>query len=234
MSGPVAIVLILLAALIGSWFLLPSAWANLLIRLWRTQCGLTSHTVTVNGVHWHYLKGGEGPVLLMIHGFGADTGCWLPLASRLGQRFSLVIPDLPGFGESEPPDELEFNIEAQARRLMAFLDELGIHECLVAGNSMGGYLATQLADLDPHRVQGLWLLAPLGVKAVPPGESLEAIDAGTEVAGEVKSVNHYRREFLPTVFHRMPWIPYPLLADQARRAMSRSGIGPVDAGASPF
>jgi len=222
-----AVFLILLAVLIGSWYLVPTPWANLLLNLWRRQSGLTSHIVSVSSIRWHYLKGGKGPVLVLLHGFGADTGCWLPLASRLGQQFSLVIPDLPGFGESEPPQKLQFNIEAQALRLMAFLDELEISHCLVAGNSMGGYLATQLADLDPERVRALWLLAPLGVRTVPPGAELEAIDSGETRAGEIKSVRYYKNEFLPTVFNKNVRIPYPLLATQARRAMARQAFVPA-------
>ena len=220
------VLLVLLAALVTSWYLYPKPWAGLLLGLWRKRLGLSSCTVSVDGIRWHFLRGGKGPVLVLLHGFGADAGCWLPLASKIGQQFSLVIPDLPGFGQSEPPQKLRFNIEAQARRLMAFLDELDISECLVAGNSMGGYLATQLADLDPDRVRALWLLAPLGVRAVPPGAALEAIDSGKAQAGKINSVAHYRREFLPTIFNSEVRFPYPILAMQARSAMARQAVVP--------
>ena len=226
MTAAAVSIIVLLVALVGSWFLAPAFWATQLLRLWRRHAGLYSQTASVNGIRWHFLRGGQGPTLLLLHGFGADTSCWLPLAAILGQRFSLLIPDLPGFGESEPPHELHFSIRHQTQRLIDFLDNLEVEECLVAGNSMGGYLAASLAATDPARVRGIWLLAPLGVKAVPPGKALEEIDSGQARAGQVNSISQFRDEFLPSMFYRKIRIPYPLLRMQAEHAISRQDVVP--------
>jgi pimeloyl-ACP methyl ester carboxylesterase len=226
MSAFAVLFVLLMVAGISSWFLATGIWTRFLLAMWRRRAGVESHRVTVDGIRWHYLEGGKGPTLLLLHGFGADTSCWLPLATLIRLRFSLLIPDLPGFGESEPPDQLHFDIDTQVQRVTAFLDELGVEKCLVAGNSMGGYLATALAASEPSRVLGLWLLAPLGVSTVPPGKELEAIDAGEVIAGEVHSVQHFRQEFIPTMFSRRIWLPYPLLRSQAENAISRQDVVP--------
>lgn len=216
------IILALVAILlVASWYLATGFWSKVLTHLSLRQAGLVSRQSRVDGINWHYLEGGHGPVLLLIHGFGADTSCWLPLARSFGQRFTLLIPDLPGFGQSEPPNHLDFDIRSQTSRLMAFLDSLGIERCLVAGNSMGGYLAASLAASDPSRVQGVWLLAPLGVNSVSPGAALEAIDAGEVVAGEVLSTSQFKQDIVKPLFSRRIWLPYPILRAQAQDAIRR-------------
>jgi magnesium chelatase accessory protein len=80
----------------------------------------------VDGVQWHVQTRGEGPALLMIHGTGASSHSWAALADILADRFTLVMPDLPGQGFSSalPPEEV--CIEGFARRLQGLLQALGI------------------------------------------------------------------------------------------------------------
>ncbi|HKJ18161.1 MAG TPA: alpha/beta hydrolase [Xanthomonadales bacterium] len=221
MSAFSVIVLLFIVLVIASWYLAAGFWSKILTFLSRWQAGLKSSEINIDGIHWHYLHGGKGPILILIHGFGADNNCWLPLAKKLGPRFSLLIPDLPGFGSSEPPNELKFDITSQTQRVMAFLDALGIETCLVAGNSMGGYVAASLAATVPDRVRAVWLIAPLGIGSVSPGKALEAIDAGTAVAGQVTSVKQFRQEIIEPLFSKNVWLPYPFLRDQALQAIKR-------------
>lgn len=219
------ILLLVLAA--ASWVLLPDFWARQLLRLSRARAGLSSHHTVVGDIRWHCLSGGRrGPTLLLLHGFGADTSCWLRIAPLLRPHFSLLIPDLPGFGESEPPQSLKFGIDTQADRLDAFLADLGVEQCIVAGNSMGGYLAAALATRDPERVRALWLLAPLGVRSAEPGAMLSAIDAGDLEQLQVRSVRHFRTRILPTMFSSRPRLPGPLIRSMAHSAMARQNETP--------
>ncbi len=220
MSDPAILILVLLVAFAASWILTPDLWARAYLDLGRRRAGLRPHCIEVENIRWYYLKGGQGPTLLMLHGFGGDSSNWLQISRLLRQRFSLVIPDLPGFGASEPPDALPFDMESQARRLEAFLDTIGVRTCLVAGNSMGGYLACAMAARSPQRVSGLWLLAPLGVRATDPGEVLSRADSGDIASLQIDSTRQYRRRVLANMFARQRWLPGPLVKFLARRAIA--------------
>ena len=215
-----------LAAAVVSWFTAPGLWASILIGMARRRSGLASQDIDVGGIHWHYLHGGNGPLLLLLHGFGADSSCWLRLAPLLRPHFSLLIPDLPGFGESERPENLPFAIPAQAGRLAKFLDALGVEKCIVAGNSMGGYLATQLAADDSRRVPALWLLAPLGVRNAPLGQVLQAIDSGDPGFLQISSERQFRERIVRTMFSQPLWIPGPLVSHLARIAIAMKDVAP--------
>ena len=195
---------------LASWFLTPRIWVRAFLFVGHRFAGLSSQIVRIDGLHWHFLRGGRGPTILMLHGFGADANCWIRLAPLLRSRFTMLIPDLPGFGKSEPPDGIAFDIDSQRARLVSFLNAVGIDDCIVVGNSMGGYLATALAAAEPARVSALWLLAPLGVTAVEPGWALREIDKGDLEYLQVESVQQLRDRIVPNMFARPPWIPGPL------------------------
>lgn len=228
MSGLTILALIVLfaALVLASWFFTPGPWAGLIVALWRRSAGLKSRFTEVQGIRWHYLKGGKGPALLFLHGFGADADCWLRLVPLLRPQFSFLIPDLPGFGRSAAPGNLEFGIEAQAARLSGFLDSIGVDDCIVVGNSMGGYLATALAAHQPGRVRALWLLAPLGVRSVAPGQYLERIDSGDLDYLQISSVKQFREKIVPSMFATRLRVPGPLLRDLANTAISLKEILP--------
>lgn len=219
--SPAIFVLTALSALaVASWFLAPRPWARLLLGAARRRAGLVSRSTDIEGVHWHYLEGGRGPTLVLLHGFGGSSDNWDRLAPLLGPRFRLVIPDLPGFGDSEPPARLRFDIESQVERLLKFLDTLGVERCLVAGNSMGGYVATALAARAPARVQMLWLLAPLGVRSIEPGEMLSAVDSGKLEYLQISSQRQFRERVMPMMFSRKRWVPGPLVRSLGERAIA--------------
>lgn len=209
----------LLAALVVSWFVLPTLWARFLLALAHRTVGLRSEYVTVNGIRWHYLRGGEGPVLVLVHGFGADGDNWTQLARHLKSSFTLIAPDLPGFGESDKPEDIDYRIEAQAQRLKDFLDQLDIQHCLMAGSSMGGYLTASFAQQFPDRVSALWLLAPLGVHKANTSHTLQDIDKGEVNLLDIHSTKDYRRQVIKPMFEKQPWVPYPIAYLYAHRAI---------------
>ena len=121
-----------------SWFLAPLVWARLLLGAGRFRAGLRRAWVDVDGCRWHFLQGGSGPVLVALHGFGADGDNWLRVAPALTRHFRVIAPDLPGFGQSKQIREIDFDIGSQARRLHTFLKAIGVTPHVMAGNSMGG------------------------------------------------------------------------------------------------
>jgi 3-oxoadipate enol-lactonase len=103
----------------------------------------------------HHEVRGQGPPVLLLHAGGLDGRMWAPLADRLADRFTLVMPDQRGHGRTPMPPE-PF---AAAEDTVALLDELGIDYAPVVGNSFGGRVALQLATAAPERVSALALLA---------------------------------------------------------------------------
>lgn len=109
--------------------------------------------LTINGLNLAYDDCGQGPALLLIHGFPLNRQMWqpqlLPLA-RAGYR--VVAPDLRGFGESDAP-EGSYSIEVFADDLIALLDALQIEQAVVGGMSMGGYILMNMLERYPERVR---------------------------------------------------------------------------------
>ena len=92
------------------------------------------------------------PVLLLLHGFAEDGQLWDELIPRLGPHCRLLIPDLPGSGQSTIlPGEP--SIESLADAIRLFIDQLGIKTCVLVGHSMGGYVSLAFAEKYPERLQ---------------------------------------------------------------------------------
>jgi pimeloyl-ACP methyl ester carboxylesterase len=109
-----------------------------------------------------YTRRGSGPPLVLIHALGSARQAWDPVLDALAERFDVIAVDLPGFGASEPlPAEVEPLPEVLAASVAAFLDGLGVANPHVAGNSLGGWVALELAGLRP--VASLTLLGPAGL-----------------------------------------------------------------------
>jgi pimeloyl-ACP methyl ester carboxylesterase len=94
--------------------------------------------------------------IVMLHGFAGSMHWWTPVAQRLG-TFHLVRIDLLGHGGSEKPDD-GYSMESQARLVARALAELDVQHAVVAGHSMGGVVATALAEFDPSLIDGLVLV----------------------------------------------------------------------------
>lgn len=128
------------------------------------QMGLSKGSVNTVDGKTVFFKGGQGPDMVLIHGFGANKENWLAIAPRLMRHYTVWIPDLIGFGESDRPSNARFGIAEQADRVVRWLDAVGVKNFHVMGNSMGGYMAGALAANYPARVLSACLLNPAGVK----------------------------------------------------------------------
>ncbi|WP_421706084.1 alpha/beta fold hydrolase [Alloalcanivorax xenomutans] len=122
---------------------------------------------TEDGLDWHLLqsKGGEeAPVVLLIHGFGADARNWVRFANQLEGEYRFIIPDLPGHGDTLPlTTSMDYRVSKQADRLFGLLNQLGVERFHVAGNSMGGAIAIEMARQHPGRLISLGLVDAAGV-----------------------------------------------------------------------
>ncbi len=109
-----------------------------------------------------FSRRGTGPPLLLLHGLGSARQAWSPVVDALAGRFDVIAVDLPGFGGSAAlPAGVEPVPARLAASVAAFLDGMGIDAPHVVGNSLGGWVALELAAVRP--VASLTLLSPAGL-----------------------------------------------------------------------
>lgn len=121
----------------------------------------------VNGVAIHYIDRGQGPAVVLIHGFGGHTFSYRRNIPALSKHHRVIAVDLMGFGYSERPKEGDYSLSAQARLVLGLMDELGIDSASVVGHSMGGEVAMRVAAAAPERVQNLVLVASVSGDRFP-------------------------------------------------------------------
>jgi pimeloyl-ACP methyl ester carboxylesterase len=165
-----ALVLIVVGA-VGFVYLAPEIATRLAVGAERQRSGLARKEIDLpGGLHYAYLEGGQGEPLMLLHGFGANKDNFARVARFLTPHYRVIVPDHIGFGESAHPPQADYAPPAQAERLRAFAQALGIKKLHLGGNSMGGHIALTYAALYPREVASLWLLAPAGVWSAPPSE----------------------------------------------------------------
>jgi pimeloyl-ACP methyl ester carboxylesterase len=125
---------------------------------------LETHSVQAGDTRWVYYEGGEGPTIVLLHGFAADRQVWLEMAKLLTPHFHLIIPDLPGWGGSSRDVGASYNIDTQAVRLGAFVQTLRLQRFVLVGHSMGGAIAGVYASEHPEHVAELALVDAFGLK----------------------------------------------------------------------
>jgi pimeloyl-ACP methyl ester carboxylesterase len=155
----------LLAIVLGGSYLFAPQWlmqANL--KREAMAAHLETHAVQAGDTRWAYYEGGEGPTIVLLHGFAADKSEWLKVAKELAPHFHLIIPDLPGWGDSSRLPGASYGIEAQAARLDAFVQALRLSRFILVGHATGGAIAGVYASDHPDHVAGLALLDSFGLK----------------------------------------------------------------------
>jgi 2-succinyl-6-hydroxy-2,4-cyclohexadiene-1-carboxylate synthase len=163
--------------------------------------------ITVNGLQYYLEDSGEGPALLLLHGFTGSGSNWNHLLPALTPHFRVITLDLPGHGSTEaPPDPQPYNIENSAADIAAILDSLKIERAVILGYSMGGRVALFFALHYPERVRALILeSASPGLATVQ--ERAERIASDEALAGFIEQAD------LEAFVDR--WEKIPLFASQA-------------------
>ena len=183
----------------------------------RRSAGLERRTVEAGGHRIVYLDGGSGPPVVLLHGFGVSKDLWNSVAARLTPTYRVIVPDLPGFGESSFRETERYDAESQATRLRAFLDALGVHEHHLGGNSMGGSISAVYAAIYSKSTLSLLIGAAPGVRS-PEKSELERRLAAGENPMLVRDGDDFDA-LIGLVFFRPPSIPRPL-----KRAMLSTAI----------
>jgi pimeloyl-ACP methyl ester carboxylesterase len=123
----------------------------------------TADFVTVNGCRTHLRRGGKGKPLLYLHG-ASGAPVILPCMEKLAERFEVLVPEHPGYGQSDEPEWLE-NIHDVAYFYLDLLKQLDLKEVLLVGTSMGGWMAMEIAVRDTARLSQVILVSPAGIAA---------------------------------------------------------------------
>jgi pimeloyl-ACP methyl ester carboxylesterase len=118
--------------------------------------------IEVVGAQANYVEMGEGPPLVLVHGLSGAWQNWLENIPHFARTHRVVAVDLPGFGSSPMPP-WEISIPAYGRFLRDLCERLGIDRCSLIGNSMGGFIATELTITEPERVDDLVLVSAAGI-----------------------------------------------------------------------
>jgi len=118
--------------------------------------------VEVGELSLRYLRKGSGPSLVYLHDSLGNVG-WLPLFEDLASDFDVVVPDLPGFGGSQCPMWAR-NTRDVAILVAQLLARLDVDDVTLAGIGFGGWIAAEIATMDPRRVQRMVLIGPAGIK----------------------------------------------------------------------
>ena len=138
----------------------------------------TTQTIAVRGVNLHVTEEGEGPAVILLHGFPDSARVWrhqIPALSTAG--FRVVAPDLRGFGRSDKPEGVgDYALKHHIGDITGLLDALGIDDAAVVGHDWGASIGWSLAAFVPQRVRRLAALS-VGHPSAPGALTIEQREA---------------------------------------------------------
>jgi len=180
----------------------------------RIAAGLSQRTLDAAGFRWVYATRdadvANAPTIVMIHGFTGSKENWYPLARELRGRYRLVIPDLPGWGESERKPGADYGFVAQAERVAAFIRAVSPDKPVVLlGHSMGGGIAALVAARHPELVARVGLFDAAGVRFRDNQFGIDVLAGRNPFAVTDEASLH---AYLDVLFYdksKAPWIPWP-------------------------
>jgi pimeloyl-ACP methyl ester carboxylesterase len=184
--------------------------------------------VSLHGRAVSYVQAGSGPVLLLIHGMAGTHETWQSVIEPLAQRHTVIAPDLPGHGASEPGGG-DYSLGALAAGLRDLLIKLGHDRATLVGHSLGGGIAMQFAYQFPEICERLALVASGGLgpevspvlraAALPGANLFIAATAGPgRLAGSALAQGLARVGLRPSADVAEIARGYASLADSGRRA----------------
>lgn len=185
----------LVVVLGGGSYLFAPRWL-MQLNTWRLaeKAGLDTHHLHVGDTDWAYYEGGDGPTLVLLHGYGVDRTAWLKIAPMLTSHFHVIIPDLPGWGDSTRNRGDNYDISHQAQRLQGFVHTLELKPFVLVGHSMGGAIAGTYASEHPDQVRALVLMDSFGLKYVENAFAKQALSGTNPLA-------YHNRAGLERVLH---------------------------------
>ncbi|WP_321874208.1 alpha/beta fold hydrolase [Burkholderia ubonensis] len=159
---------------------------------------LVHHTIEANGIRQHYVEAGEGPTVVLLHGFPETYYAWRHQIPILAQQFRVIAPDLRGYGATDKP-AAGYDKRTMANDLRALLDKLDIDRIALVGHDRGARVATRFAKDHPDRLDRLVVMDNVPTRVV--AERLNA-----QIA----------KAYWFFLFHQVPDLPELLIAGNER------------------
>jgi pimeloyl-ACP methyl ester carboxylesterase len=129
----------------------------------RSGVPTTTRDVSARGARIRFVEAGSGPALVLVHGWLSSHIVWMDVLPILARSFRVIVPDLPGFGDSEKPapDRYAYGFDTFAESLVDLVAGLGLGRVSVCGAGLGGAVALTLAAEHADMVDKLVLAGPL-------------------------------------------------------------------------
>jgi len=203
----IAILLLIGAAVVG-YYVFPDKVAGYIIDAVRSKAGLTKKTIRIGDHNIAYLEGGQGPTILLLHGYTGSKDNWTRFAAYLTKDYHVVIPDIPGYGESSMIEQASYDLSNQMSRLHKFAQAIGLKKFHVAGNSMGGLFAGMYAVRYPDEIVSLGLFDASGVVSLEKSIVMKMMEKDENLL-VLEDSNDFSR-LMSLIFTNPPSLPYPL------------------------
>lgn len=153
------------------------------------SAAMGSATTTVNGIRMHYRHGGNGPLVLLLHGWPQTSHCWRRIAGELAKDHTVLVPDLRGYGGTDKP-RTGYDKRTMAADLAELVEQLGFPTASVIGHDRGARVGHRWALDRPDQVERLAVLDIL-----PTREMWRRLDSGLA------------RSYWHWLFHLQPDLP---------------------------
>ncbi len=198
----------------------------------RSMSDLTKHQVSTASHDWVYLDSASDgdseavkdhrEVMLLLHGFAVDKDNWIRFARNFPD-YRVIIPDLPGHGETSYNAEYVYDFDNQSLWLDEFISALDLNKFHIAGNSMGGGIAAFYSYNHPKKVVSITLIDAAGVHPPKLSKLQEIIKNKEENPLIVRSEADFDR-LRDFAMEDQPFLPWPAPGVLARKAMARQSI----------
>lgn len=133
--------------------------------VWMDAAGVQARVASVAGLRIRYVRHGQGPPVVLLHGIASSIFTWRDVLPALARDHDVLAIDLPGFGGSDTPAEPSVDILRAA--VVGLMERLSIQRASIVGNSLGGATAAVVAARHPERVERLVLIDAAGFRLTP-------------------------------------------------------------------
>lgn len=183
--------------------------------------GLEQQSIDIGELAMEAYVGGpeDKPAIVMIHGYSADKDVWPRFAKHFINDYRIVIPDLAGHGDTGFEENLDYSGPAQAKRVAAVMEKLGIEKAHIIGNSMGGFITGWFARLYPEKSLSATPVDPGGIASPLPSDMDKMLAQGKNPFA-INSTEDFKR-FYPMTMAKPPLLPPSVLAAMAEQYMAR-------------